>query len=567
MHSRRHQHVRVHLPLIESTRMQKTLRTAKLLRTTTQAKGAGLRSAKVRKQASHQRGYALLELSIAIIISSIISLYTITSLLQQSDDASAAATGQYLDNLAQGSQRYILTNFAALADGTDVAGVANDLAPTTAELIALGRLSNTFPLTAPRGQATTVRLTRTSCPGLSCQVTVLACLTAPMSLRGKLREDLTTTAVLAMGGRGARSYAEAPAVVRGPNLSAANPIGATAGIVCGSSLVDAGIYDTFVKIGDTRDPGLRGGLTVTGTNATGEAMRASGDLAIVDPATGNICVQILRGGTINVNCAGQLNATTGTFTGPIGSVKVGGTGTTYTVDTAGRIRAETGFWTAVGSVFGDNTLGIRATGTVFTIQTGAGVDALAVHDSGRVGARTSVATAVLGLTDPVSAGDACTSAATQVTATQVTVAASTALRALAGGGLAICDPATGTWLAVSKSASAGAACTTSGTTAINSTGVMLVCANGSWSSIMDRMGYLVAAESWRVVDGSVVAKPPCAPGSTGSRLVVTAGNEQQNIQRLNRYVVDNGGSWTVRMTDGNGATISGDLLAMSYCTY
>lgn len=532
----------------------------------------------------------MLEFSLVLLASAILGVIAWNAAQRASDADVAKLQGDAIAALRQAAHKLVMSQYSAYQAGQPISrnGItlaAGDLPgqsrkPTVANLrsmdLSVNNAQNTgfYKSLANANYDITIErsaICATNPASQDCHVSGLVCLDQPVRGYSSPAGEIDTFGIgvmlASLGGSGGASLLGSPAVINGADgtWSHANAFG-TAGTVC-ARFGWGTESDDYLRIADTRDPDFRGGLTVTGTNATGEAMRASGDLAIVDPATGNICVQILRGGTINVNCAGQLNATTGTFTGPIGSVKVGGTGTTYTVDTAGRIRAETGFWTAVGSVYGDNTLGIRAAGTVFTIQTGAGVDALAVHDSGRVGARTSVATAVLGLTDPVSAGDACTSAATQVTATQVTVAASTALRALVGGGLAICDPATGTWLAVSKSASAGAACTTSGTTAINSTGVMLVCANGSWSSIMDRMGYLVAAESWRVVDGSVVAKPPCAPGSTGSRLVVTAGNEQQNIQRLNRYVVDNGGSWTVRMTDGNGATIAGDLLAMSYCTY
>jgi hypothetical protein len=531
-----------------------------------EAKGRNMLLVRQRKA---QRGSFLVEFSVALILSAIVGIYASNQLQQAADDSTAAATGVYLDNLAQAGQRYILKHYSTLsATSGDVPDVANDLVPTIPELITMGRLPPAFPTTTPTRQAAQINLTKSSCPGPSCQIIATACLTSGLTVRGKTREDLATTAMVAMQGRGGRSHADAPAVIRGPSLTASNPMGAVNAIVCGQSLVDAGLYDTFLRMGDDRDPILRGGLTVTGTNGTGEALRVSGDLAVVDPASGNICVQILKGGTINVNCAGQINAATGTFTGPAGTVKVGGTGTNYTVDTAGRIRAEAGFWTAMGSAFGDNTLGVRAAGTVFTIQTNAGVDAFAVHDSGRTGARTSVATPVLGLTDAVSAGTACTSAAAQVGATQVTTAATTVLRAMSGGGLATCDSATGTWVsATATTATEAAACAPNGAIGQTLQGVAMICTRGLWTSLTDRTGYTIQAEMWRVVDGSVVAKPNCGSGSTGTRLLLQAGNEQQNIQFVNRSHVDNGASWTVSLRNGNGATIAGDMIATSYCLY
>ena len=517
--------------------------------------------------ARRQKGFALLELTIAILISGVLALWASTKLQQISDDATAQATGIHLDTLASSGQKYILVNYMALAAGTDVPAIVNDLAPTRDELIATGRLASGFPAWTPSNQRAQVYVTKSGCPGANCVITANACLTAAYQVRGKYRDDETTNVMMAMSGRGARSHSDNPSLVRGANMSIANPLGAVTGIVCGQSNVDAGLYDTFVKMNDNRDPNFQGGLTVSGTNATGEAMRVNGDLAVVDPATGQVCVQILKSGVININCLGQLNAKTGTFTGPQGTVKVGATGTNYTVDTAGKIRGDAGFWTAMGSVFGDNTLGIRAAGTVFTIQTSAGVDGLAVHDSGRTGSRNSMATPVLGLTDPVVPGQACSSAATQVGATQVTTAATTVLRSISGGGLAICDQTSGQWVAISRSASSGGACTTNGTSAISSAGVMLICSNGQWASLMDRFGYMVAAETWRAVDGSVIPKPSCGAGSTGTRLIATPGNEQQNIQYVNRFITDNGTSWTLRITNGNGGTIAGDVIVMSYCTY
>jgi hypothetical protein len=133
------------------------------------------------------------------------------------------------------------------------------------------------------------------------------------------------------------------------------------------------------------------------------------------------------------------------------------------------------------------------------------------------------------LSDPVTPGQSCSSPAGQVGSTSVTSAATTVLRAIAGGGLAICDPASGTWSAIARTATAGAACSGNGITALSSAGVMLICTNSVWTPLTDRMGYMVAAETWRVSDAGSVAKPACAPGSTGSRLLATpATNSRKN---------------------------------------
>ena len=509
----------------------------------------------------------MIELILVLAITALMAVWSSTRLIQEADDINAVATGVYVDTVAAGAQRYMLNEFLRLSAGTDVAGIATDLQPTLAELRALGRLPSAFPLTAPNNQSISVFLTRTNCPGSNCQLTAMACLTQPFQSRGRFREDLATVAMMAMSGRGGRSHDSAPSQIRGASILQPNPLGSVSGILCGQSNVDAGVFEAFARVRDTRDLDLRGGLTITGVTPTGETLRVNGDLMTADPSTGTACIKLLRNGQIDIQCDGRLNARTGIFSSAAGTVQLGNTGTGFQVDTNGRVRGEQGFWSALGTLYGDNSLGVRAAGTVFTIQTSSAIDALAIHDDGRTGARKSVATPALGLTSPVSAGDTCGTPSTQVGATQVTNAATTVLRALIGGGLAICDPSTGVWSPVNRVAAEGTPCSPNGITAITAAGVMLICTNAAFVRLDDRMGYLVEMASWRVGDGGLVPKPDCPVGSRGARLYLGAGNELQQIQRLNRYSVDNGPNWTVNLKDGLGRTIQGDLLITTYCQY
>ena len=507
---------------------------------------------------------SLLELMLAIAITGMLAVYGVQEVANKSDNVAAEGTAQHLTTVAAAAQQHTLLNYTALSDGTDVAATLVDLEPTVAELRAANRLPGAFPATAPGNQAVRVFIARSNCPGVNCLLTSSACTAQAFTVRGRVREELATTVVASMKGMGGRSFADAPATVRGASMNMANPLGAVTGIVCASTSVDTAIYQQFVRVRDTRDPDLRGGLTVQGVNATGEALRASGDLAVVNPGTGNVCVRLLRNGQVDINCDGVLNATTGTFTGPGGEVaRVGMSGTGYLVYTNGRIRGEQGFWSALGSLYGDNTLGVRAQGTVFTIQTGAGVDALAVHDTGRMGSRASVATPMIGLTDPVAIGTPCTG--NEVTATQVTTAATTVLRAAVGGGLAVCTG--GQWSNVTPIGTVGGSCTINGSIASTSTGTALFCQNNTWVLLSDRMGYMIAAESWKVSDGQTVTKPLCAAGSTGARIYLQDENTLQRTQYVNREAIDGGTHWTVRMTDGARLSIPGTLVVTTYCMY
>jgi hypothetical protein len=509
-----------------------------------------------------------IELIVVMAIMAAAAIWSSTTLVQTADDLVATSTGVYINNVASSAQRHLLAEFTTLSAGGDVVGTGNDLQPTLNELRTLGRLPPTFPAFTPGNQAVRIFITRTNCPGPSCNLVAMACLTQPLQVRGQFREDLATVAMAAMGGHGGRSHAGAPDIIRGTLMGAVpNPFGSNTGIVCGQSNVDAGVFESFARLRDTRDLDLQGGLTISGTNPTGEALRVNGDIMTVNPATGTVCVRILKNGQIDINCDGRLNASSGTFTGAGGTVRVGQTGTTFSVDTNGRVRAEQGFWSAVGSIFGDNTLGVRAAGNVFTIQTQTGVDALAVHDEGRTGSRTSIATPVLGLTDPVTVGTACDTPGTTVSATNVTAAATTTLRALVGGGLAVCDPTSGKWSPLSRVAQENTPCSPSGIGAVTADGISLICTNGTFIRLDDRMGYLTEVESYEVVDSSIVPKPSCPSGSRGPKLYLGAGMEEQKVQRMNRYYNDVGASWTIYMRDGLNAPISGSIRVTTYCQF
>jgi hypothetical protein len=83
----------------------------------------------------------------------------------------------------------------------------------------------------------------------------------------------------------------------------------------------------------------------------------------------------------------------------------------------------------------------------------------------------------------------------------------------------------------------------------------------------DRIGYLTEMESYEVADEGRVPKPSCPQGSRGPKLYLGAGIEEQNIQRINRYYVDNGVDWTVYMRDGSNAPILGTIKVTTYCQY
>ena len=145
-------------------------------------------------------------------------------------------------------------------------------------------------------------------------------------------------------------------------LTVPNPLGAVQGILAITSVIDEGLYDNFVRRLDTRDPDLRGGLSVQGTskdgvntlNVTGPtALNGNvgvqgGDLAIKDPV-GLECVKLFVLGQVDINCKGLLNAKLGVFNTPTGDVKIGNDGTPFQVTAPGKIQGAGGLYGARGN--------------------------------------------------------------------------------------------------------------------------------------------------------------------------------------------------------------------------
>lgn len=532
-----------------------------------------------------QRGFTLIEMTAAIFISTLIIIMSAPAVVWKVEEAGMEATGIYMGVIKTALEKYNITNHDALSPVVPlpILGFVNPLAPTIPELRTAGFIASPgFPTNTPQRLQVLTGINRTNCPGAMCQIIGYAYTATPLTYIGTAepRYDLVAAYLASpgAGGSGLASQNGNEGFLRSATYNLPNPVaGNPGGIIAIATFLDEGIYARFVKIADTRDPNLQGGATVSGALPSGNTLQVNGkanvtgnldtggDIVLTDAGTGTVCVRILLAGQIDVNCNGVLNAKAGTFTGPLGTVKVGDTATAYTVDTAGKIRGQQGFYSAVGSVFGDNSMGIRMYSTAFTVQNWTGIDALAVQDDGRMGARTSQTSPILGLSDPVAAGSACGSSAALAPATAATNAATTTIRALVGGGFAVC--ANGSWTPVVQPGILGGACSPEGSNATAPNGLQLLCSGGQYVSLADRFGTLVLSESVTVSDAWGVAKPACASGSSNSRIYLLVKDEAQNLQYVNRYTVDSGGWWVVYIRDGLGAPVAGSVVAQTYCVY
>jgi hypothetical protein len=150
-------------------------------------------------------------------------------------------------------------------------------------------------------------------------------------------------------------------------------------------------------------------------------------------------------------------------------------------------------------------------------------------------------------------------------------------RSDAAGAYVVCQ--NGFWVPLgARVVTASSACSIGGEYAIDASGQAMVCKPvGSGGG-----GYFVAAKyllsdfvfvaSSLVTDGTVISKPSCATvGSTpGVALIfLIPQTEGSSDGAFNRYAVDNGASWTVRLKRGDDSTAldGGAALAAQYCYY
>jgi Tfp pilus assembly protein PilE len=214
-----------------------------------------------------QGGFALVGIIIAMAVASILAALGIQRSVLEVEQSLAEGSAAYLSEVAGATEQFLFQNWYEYGLGTDIPTVANDLRPTIAELAVNGkRLLPTFPLSMPTRQDAAIFITRTNCPGANCLLTALTCTTTPITFgRADTRFDLASIMMTSQHGIGGQARQTDPGNIVGPALNVPNPYGNTAGIVCASARVDTAIMMQMVRMGDTRDPALRGNLSVAGT--------------------------------------------------------------------------------------------------------------------------------------------------------------------------------------------------------------------------------------------------------------------------------------------------------------
>lgn len=491
---------------------------------------------KTTKKYASQAGFTLVELVIALALSGVIALYAMYAVRNSSEEAIAKASGNYIAAVANAAQLHVLMNWEAYADSTPVAGVANLLQPTVAELVALGRLPSGYGnnMTSTR-QALRVDINQTGCPGTACMVTALVCTTTGVTLGGpQTRFDLASTMVMQQNGAGAQSLPGDGSKIVGPLFTPGitNPVGNVEGVVCGSSTADIALYQQFVKIRDTRDPDLQGDLTVTGTVTAKDKLYVGTCINMDGTAAG--------GGRAGFGCTDRNDLPPG-WAGGVRSVDVVANNTILASNAPGAFTGNNGNY------------------AMLTADNGAG--AAEIRTSGR------------------SAGDRLTPLGAYAPGSGCLAADEGSIsKDSTATGLVTCEA--GVWTRMKRQGTLGQACSPDGVLGETASGVGLYCQSGFWVLLADRFGRFAVVDTFLVYDNSkglnpVMPVPNCPTGGFPKVYFNPQGVDARSGSKVN-YRVDittNPGFYTVHIddsvnpTDPYGTVVSGYGLLNVGCFY
>lgn len=196
-----------------------------------------------------QRGFTLIELAIAVIIAGALAMAGLSYQAQELRYEIARAQVDQLKVLNAALAKYLAKYPTELVAATNVLQVAVDMAPTVAELRALGFLDASFSATnlySPTGgYALSVRTTPAGCSGSICSLFGLAYLTTPvLDAKGNVDNAAIGEAISYGGGSVGATTDLDKTTIRGINgmWSVVNPMGNVSGILATRNVQDGIAY-------------------------------------------------------------------------------------------------------------------------------------------------------------------------------------------------------------------------------------------------------------------------------------------------------------------------------------
>ncbi|MGP5477571.1 hypothetical protein [Pseudomonas helleri] len=244
----------------------------------------------------HQRGFALVQVLIAIMILLLLSVFSAQKYASFVKDTSAESTGRYLISvrsaviavMSKYNADLTLENDNAPSDASSptpewVVFTGDKKTLSVKDLKKASFLPDSFPDTPPTGRSVHIQILRKNCPGDQCRVDAYVFTCWPISdikpqgtvnneicpappAGSKFDANMVGAVIASTEGYGATNYF-IPALVRGPlfNIPLADlglPV-SSAGIVAVEASINNSLFSQFVRQGDTRHIYLKDNLTVS----------------------------------------------------------------------------------------------------------------------------------------------------------------------------------------------------------------------------------------------------------------------------------------------------------------
>ncbi|QIM49904.1 prepilin-type N-terminal cleavage/methylation domain-containing protein [Pusillimonas sp. DMV24BSW_D] len=244
----------------------------------------------LRRETDH-RGFALLELIVAALISTLLAVWAADMWVNRINDSVAQSSASWMRTAKTAATHYLARHgstirMAESATALNAEGYENWARPTISELINQALLPQGFPARFASGPALALHILRSgACPGQDCDLQAL------IYTDGALMPEIGSADyaamqaqwLLAARGEGGAVFAATPNRIAGASFEFLNPpeMGMTAlpaGAVAMAVTVEQTQAMDFLKVKDERDPQFQAALSVQGTVTTEQSLRAADTL-------------------------------------------------------------------------------------------------------------------------------------------------------------------------------------------------------------------------------------------------------------------------------------------------
>lgn len=221
-------------------------------------------------------GFALLELTFALVLLTLLTVWGVQSLVDRTRDSAAQAAGTWLVEIRYGVLQMLGSHFDDLANG-DVPKDSNGqplfidpLSPALAELKRAGHVPVAFPTRSALGfEAGIVILRDPRCPGQGCRLDALVHARAPVMRNGAPDTMAIAQALMAMQGWGGSVSDRRPDRLIGAAVDMPNPLHEKVsrlepGTLAAWAGLDRESTRQYLRVGDDRDPAFKGSVTIAG---------------------------------------------------------------------------------------------------------------------------------------------------------------------------------------------------------------------------------------------------------------------------------------------------------------